>query len=469
MMSQIASDVIDLTGSDSGSTLFAGIVFVISRSEAPDVDALLATAITDSGGKVLKGIPKRSQKRSRPIMFVVSWLEEDDGRLAQASYADATLVTPGYIRACISARAILDFTVWSEGTYSPHNPRLLGEEDISSLFLRPCPPESRELEEQPQPYDEFVTFLDLGREGGGWFTPRSTDRKFVYVMSLVSIDSDGGATATDGGRISAKQIEPIIVEFLTAFLGTHVKTLPPRTLHRNGIEGIDSRPLVDMQVWGKKSNGKKRAKTSNRYEALYARQSKQDQHLEIEVIDTLAALKPLLPKDSYALVIVTEEDLYEEAIGGHNQQLLGRAAGQDLVCLCSTYTLSNFMVRESIPRDAYFTNATYLHGLLNLLNTAVHEVLHIFALDHCAYYLCTMAAVCDSSSEAHTARGVTAVCLCPVCLRKLHYSVGFDIVSRYRTLTAFYLNHGFESQASWAKRALSAAEGTKKKKSDRNM
>lgn len=40
--------------------------------------------------------------------------------------------------------------------------------------------------------------------------------------------------------------------------------------------------------------------------------------------------------------------------------------------------------------------------------------------------------------------------LCPVCLRKLHMSVGFDPAKRYRKLAAFFLpQHGLENEAAW--------------------
>lgn len=39
--------------------------------------------------------------------------------------------------------------------------------------------------------------------------------------------------------------------------------------------------------------------------------------------------------------------------------------------------------------------------------------------------------------------------LCPVCLRKLQFSIGFDVVDRYRMLLDFYQRTGFENEAEW--------------------
>jgi archaemetzincin len=44
--------------------------------------------------------------------------------------------------------------------------------------------------------------------------------------------------------------------------------------------------------------------------------------------------------------------------------------------------------------------------------------------------------------------------MCPVCLRKLHSSVGFDIVKRYESLHEFYKEVGFDEEATWVARRL---------------
>jgi len=39
--------------------------------------------------------------------------------------------------------------------------------------------------------------------------------------------------------------------------------------------------------------------------------------------------------------------------------------------------------------------------------------------------------------------------LCPVCLRKLHFSIGYDVVERYRSLLQFHNDFGFGQEARW--------------------
>jgi archaemetzincin len=44
--------------------------------------------------------------------------------------------------------------------------------------------------------------------------------------------------------------------------------------------------------------------------------------------------------------------------------------------------------------------------------------------------------------------------LCPVCLRKLHHAVGFDISARYERLRAFSQQAGFDDESAWLTRRL---------------
>jgi archaemetzincin len=41
--------------------------------------------------------------------------------------------------------------------------------------------------------------------------------------------------------------------------------------------------------------------------------------------------------------------------------------------------------------------------------------------------------------------------LCPVCLRKLQWSVGFDVLARYSALEALDRAAGFSDEADWLK------------------
>src|SRR5208337_989956 len=58
-----------------------------------------------------------------------------------------------------------------------------------------------------------------------------------------------------------------------------------------------------------------------------------------------------------------------------------------------------------------------------------HETAHMFGLAHCIYFRCLM------NGSNHLAESdARPMHLCPVCLRKLQTSVGFDVVHRYQNL-----------------------------------
>ena len=416
-------------GNGAACNIFENCAFVLTRKAAyaDELSALIATC----GGKVLKTIPKSSKRR---VFFVVSWLEDDDGRLGVASDRGACVVSPGYVRACADSGNLLDFTAWSAGDMLSN---IFKEKSMQMIFLKPCPDEAREREEQPQPFSEYLSFLETD-----WFTPQHSERKKIYTIALES------QTASKPRCASTTLNEMIVRDFFSAFFGLEVIALPPLRLYTGGVKGVDTRPLIDVA----KTESKKRKR--KQLQTLHSRKNKEDGHIEIEVIDFIAAMKPFLPKDGYALVAITQEDLFEENIPGANQQVLGRAAGQDLVCAISTHSLSKSKGKRTM----------LLRERLNLLNTAAHEVLHIFALDHCGYYLCTMSAhfaedyiyPVEVDRPDGKVATFTSAALCPICVQKLQRAIGFNVRGRYKRLQEFYDKGGWNAQAAWISRALAA-------------
>ena len=69
----------------------------------------------------------------------------------------------------------------------------------------------------------------------------------------------------------------------------------------------------------------------------------------------------------------------------------------------------------------------------------------LLGLQPCSYYNCAFRAINDSETQP------PAMTACPVCLRKLHWNIGFDILSRYQRLIDFYSQHGspFEGVLGW--------------------
>ncbi len=68
----------------------------------------------------------------------------------------------------------------------------------------------------------------------------------------------------------------------------------------------------------------------------------------------------------------------------------------------------------------------------------------MFSLAQCIYFRCVMKGsnhLQESDSRPQF--------LCPVCLRKLHSIIGFDIVLRYERMLKFYRREGFGREAQW--------------------
>ena len=68
----------------------------------------------------------------------------------------------------------------------------------------------------------------------------------------------------------------------------------------------------------------------------------------------------------------------------------------------------------------------------------------MFGLMHCIYFKCVL-----NGSNHLKESDLRPMHLCPVCLRKLQYSIGFDVIARYRDLYHFYKKTGFDDEAGW--------------------
>mmetsp|Transcript_17519 Transcript_17519/g.51239 ORF Transcript_17519/g.51239 Transcript_17519/m.51239 type:complete len:532 (-) Transcript_17519:94-1689(-) len=80
----------------------------------------------------------------------------------------------------------------------------------------------------------------------------------------------------------------------------------------------------------------------------------------------------------------------------------------------------------------------------------VHELMHLFGIDHCVFRQCIM------RGTGHLVEDFAAPFeLCPVDLRKMQWRLSFDVVGRYRALRDFYADHGLKDEQLWMERRLS--------------
>jgi archaemetzincin len=162
------------------------------------------------------------------------------------------------------------------------------------------------------------------------------------------------------------------------------------------------------------------------------------QYLTGDILEKV--LRPRVERDAFALLGVTMEDLYPEESWNY---VFGQASLADRV---GVYSLVRFHPEfwGQEPSDA----AARL-GLKRSLATLVHETGHMFGVHHCQTYDCVM----NGSNSLAESDG-RPMALCPECLKKFRWNIGFDVPARYEALRAFYEEHGLAAEAAFAAKRL---------------
>jgi archaemetzincin len=138
----------------------------------------------------------------------------------------------------------------------------------------------------------------------------------------------------------------------------------------------------------------------------------------------LERLKPLLPKDGASLVSFTAADLYPDDSWSF------------------VFGLASLGGRAAVLSVARLWDGARTVRLRRLLRTAGHEAGHAWGLKHCIHRRCLMNGF-NSLSELD--RGSLA--LCPICLRKLAWGGGIDVVRQNAELAEFLNAQGLGEEA----------------------
>jgi archaemetzincin len=154
-------------------------------------------------------------------------------------------------------------------------------------------------------------------------------------------------------------------------------------------------------------------------------------HLQLDTERIADGLAERVPEDAFAVVGVTDTDLYPSRSYGFvfGQAWPGR--------------------RVAVTSFARLTGGDETTTLARAFGTIAHEVGHLFGIAHCIYFHCTMNA---ATTLAQMDR--QPLHLGPVDLRKLHSRVGFEPRDRYRQLREVYRRHGLNEPAAWIDRRL---------------
>jgi len=164
--------------------------------------------------------------------------------------------------------------------------------------------------------------------------------------------------------------------------------------------------------------------------------------LQLKTRDILPALARTIPPDAWCVLGVTVYDLYPHDTWSFvfGESLLGDRVGV-------------FSIARYDP--AFYGKPVDDPSLLVRRSCKVlaHEACHMFGMQHCVFFNCLMN---GSNHLAESDR--RPLHLCPVDLRKLQWTLGFDVTDRYRRLLAFWREAGVGDEAAWIQRRLNFVE-----------
>ena len=166
-------------------------------------------------------------------------------------------------------------------------------------------------------------------------------------------------------------------------------------------------------------------------------------HKQLLTTDILDYLELRFPDDAFCLTALTVQDLYPEPSWNF---VFGQAS---LIRRVGVFSFARYNPTCNGQQNSLSSSETDKLILRRSCKVLAHEIGHIFGFYHCIYYRCGM-----NGSNNLRESDAKPIHLCPVCLRKLYYSIGFDIKERYELLRSFYNSIGFEDYAGDIDRSL---------------
>lgn len=144
--------------------------------------------------------------------------------------------------------------------------------------------------------------------------------------------------------------------------------------------------------------------------------------------DILYNAKKYLPEDAYCMICILTDDLYPEESWNF---VFGEADDNGRIGVFSFARYNPLFFGEKAFPD--FEKLV----LYRACSVMVHEIGHMFGLEHCIFYSCVMNGA-NNLKESDNA----PIYECPVCMRKLHHVIGFDPLERYKKLAEISKNLG---------------------------
>jgi archaemetzincin len=168
-------------------------------------------------------------------------------------------------------------------------------------------------------------------------------------------------------------------------------------------------------------------------------------NLQILTADILNFLKARVPTDAFCVLAITMEDLYPEPSWNF---VFGQASLRERV---GVYSFARY--------DPTFYGEPRAPGYETLLlrrscKVLAHETGHVFGLAHCTFFNCLM-----NGSNHLPESDRRPLHLCPVCLRKLQWSIGFDVLERCTAMERIARADGFADEANWLSHRIKTLRG----------
>ena len=161
------------------------------------------------------------------------------------------------------------------------------------------------------------------------------------------------------------------------------------------------------------------------------------QKIQYNASEINSKISKLVPNDAHCVVSILLDDLYPKKEWNF---VFGLASYYKRVGVFSFARFNPSFFDEKEPDNIN----NYL--LYRSCSTLVHEIGHTFGLSHCIFYKCLM-----NGSNNLDEQAKRPLIECPVCLRKLHFSIGFEPLERYKKLRDISKSFGgyFEIVYKW--------------------
>lgn len=326
------------------------------------------------------------------------------------------------------------------------------------------------VNEEGQTFDQYVTMVTLR---SGQLKPNTCyELSKIYVVPIVD-HHESPAWPNHGPTLDG------LAGWMSAFFAKDVQILDFVTLQPLAQDAARKRAAKNKILW----------KSKTRHSRLSGRICDESGRYQTHVDGLLSELLTMKEdetdgncdlSDAFTVVGVTMCDLYScaadlfvagMAAGGSKVAVLSFARYHPMLKMCPEIWQSYGYITKSSNYSYFEDNKRRPHTSAeapsqeSMASSArseffrragkllIHEMCHVYGIDHCIHYHCLM------NGTAHLVEDFASPChICCVCLRKLQFRLGFDIIARYEALREVYSRFGLSEQVRWAQRRLASLQ-----------